>query len=92
MNFTAPCSFNTAEWRLIGRLLRCSPREYQIVRGVFDGKSDAAIASQLGISRNTVRTYVTRLYHKVGVRDRCELLRCVFGAYQMLPTRGAFVG
>ncbi len=81
------CSFSPARWRSIGRVLGLCPREFQIVRGVFDGKGDARMARELGISRSTVRTYVTRLHQKLGVHDRHELLLCVFGAYQRLEDR-----
>lgn len=36
------------------------------------GKGDVAIASELGVSVSTVRTYLTRLYRDNGLANRAE--------------------
>jgi DNA-binding CsgD family transcriptional regulator len=72
------------QWRLMRLSLRLSARELQIVQCIFDGQIEAAIALRLGISAHTVHTYMRRLYRKLGVRDRCELLVRVFAAYLSL--------
>ena len=74
-------------WRLIAASLRLSTRELQIVQCVFDGANEATVARELGISCHTVHTYVRRLYRKLGVRDRCELLIQVFASYMSLDRR-----
>ena len=61
-------------WADIGRTLALSSREMEIVRAVFDDKTEAAIASDLGISPHTVHTHVDRLHRKLGVTDRTQLI------------------
>ena len=66
------------EWQVVRKTLRLSDREFQIVRAAFDGLREPAIARELGISTHTVHTYVTRMYCKLGVSDRSQLLLQVF--------------
>jgi len=47
-----------------------SPREREILDLICDDMDDAAIAGRLGLSRNTVRNHVARLYAKIGVNRR----------------------
>ena len=49
-----------------------SPRQYQVLALVADGRSDKEIASQLGVSRSTVKTYLSRLYRYYGLRNRAQ--------------------
>ena len=73
--------FTEAQWRSIGRDLHLSGRELQIVQCVFKGESEAAIGQELGMSVHTVHTHVRRLYGKLGVSDRCQLLLEICAAY-----------
>ena len=61
--------FSEQEWAKIGRSLKLSGRELQLVRGMFDDSTDFAIADDLGISPHTVHTHCKRSYHKLGVTD-----------------------
>jgi PAS domain S-box-containing protein len=47
-------------------------REREVLRHIAQGRSDTAIAEQLGLSRNTVRNHVARVYAKVGAHNRSE--------------------
>ncbi len=73
-----------AEWRAIARRLNLSKREVEVVQGIFDGEKVASIALKLGISHHTVNTHVERLYQKLGVGNRCQLLTRIFAAYLSL--------
>ena len=66
--------FNAAVWSCIARRLSLSERELQIVQGVFDDAHQDAIAKELGISSHTVHTHLERLYHKLHVTSRVELV------------------
>jgi len=66
--------FSERSWVVIGRSLKLSGRELQLVRGVFDDSTDFAIAAELGISPHTVHTHCKRSYRKLGVSDRAELI------------------
>ena len=52
-----------------------TPRERDVLRAIGVGTlSDKDIASQLGISRHTVKTHVSRILSKTGLHRREELL------------------
>ncbi len=72
---------SSQEWSQIGDELCLSPRELQIVRRVFDDHKELAIASQLGISRHTVHTYLERIYRKLEVKSRVQLVVHVMSEY-----------
>lgn len=73
--------FEEDDWRGIQTELALSPRELEIVQGFFEDRSEMAMARQLGISEHTVHTYVRRIYSKLGVTSRCQLLLCVMEIY-----------
>jgi DNA-binding NarL/FixJ family response regulator len=62
------------EWQAIAGRLNLSPRELQIVRCVFDDRKEKAIAAELAISSHTVHTHLVRLYRKLRVASRIELI------------------
>ena len=66
--------FSEQAWTEIARSLALSPRELQIVRGVFDDRTEFAIASDLRMSPHTVHTHIHRLHQKLGVADRVEVI------------------
>ncbi|NLT31458.1 MAG: response regulator transcription factor [Propionibacterium sp.] len=47
-------------------------REFQVFTELARGKSNAEIAGTLYLSEGTVKTYVTRLLNKLGLRDRVQ--------------------
>lgn len=49
-------------------------REYEILRRVAMGETNPEIAEVLGLSRNTVKTYLQRTLEKLGARNRVEAL------------------
>ncbi|WP_343219022.1 LuxR C-terminal-related transcriptional regulator [Candidatus Palauibacter scopulicola] len=70
--------FRDQEWRVLIDRLGLSSREAEITQRVFDDLGTATIARDLGLAPSTVRTYLKRLYRKLGVRSRGELLILVF--------------
>jgi len=74
MPFTGRELMSSAAWRDLAHALNLSPREACIVQSVFDDRSELAIAHELGISSHTVHTHFERLYHKLGVASRVELV------------------
>lgn len=73
--------FRDQEWRALVDRLGLSPREAEITQRVFDGLGEAAIARDLGLAPSTVHTYLRRLYRKLDVKSRGELLTLVFLAF-----------
>lgn len=51
-----------------------TPREQEVVTLVGHGLSNAEIAQQLGVSRTTAKTHVSRAMTKVHARDRAQLV------------------
>ncbi|HEX9066290.1 MAG TPA: response regulator transcription factor [Streptosporangiaceae bacterium] len=54
--------------------LALSPRETEVLRYLRDGMSIPAIALALYISPSTAKTYVARLYDKLGAANRAQAL------------------
>jgi len=65
--------FSKQAWDKVGRGLRLSRRERDILHGMFDGLTESAIATRLRISLHTVHTHVERLHHKLGVTHQVVL-------------------
>jgi len=55
-------------------------REYEIVRHAALGMRNVEIARRLLISEVTVKTHLTSVFHKLGIRDRVQLARYAISA------------
>lgn len=66
--------------------LKLSYRERQIAAGLALGLSDKELAAQIGISTNTIRTHLKRLYVGLGVRNRTQAV-AVLAAYEADSSR-----
>jgi len=62
------------------RLAELSDREEEVLRLLAEGRSNAEIGRELFISEATVKTHVTRVLAKLGVRDRVQ---AVITAYEL---------
>lgn len=81
--------FVPGEWRSLASCLGLSPRECGVVRAVFDGDSEKRTAERLGLSPHTVHTYLWRIYRKLRVQSREELLVRVFAEFRSLPKKSS---
>jgi len=60
-----------------------TPREDQVVSLVAEGIGNREIAEQLGVKENTVKKSLLRIYDKVGVSNRVELVLYVLSHRSM---------
>lgn len=54
-------------------------RERQVLDWISEGKTNAAIADKLGLSPLTIKTHCQKILRKLGVKNRCEAVRKVYG-------------
>jgi DNA-binding CsgD family transcriptional regulator len=66
--------FSADTWEAIACSLKLSGQELRFVRGVFDDYTERAIADTLKVSAHTVHTHSQRLYRKLHVADRTNLV------------------
>jgi DNA-binding NarL/FixJ family response regulator len=52
-----------------------TPRETEIVRHVANGMRNAQVAQSLSISESTVKTHLNKVFQKLNLRDRVQLIR-----------------
>jgi DNA-binding NarL/FixJ family response regulator len=52
---------------------RLTPRELDVVRGIANSESNKDIARHLGLSEQTVKNYLRRIFEKLNVANRVEL-------------------
>jgi DNA-binding NarL/FixJ family response regulator len=55
------------------RLSALTTREIQIASAVAEGRGNREIATQLGITEQTVKNHLTSIFEKVGVASRLQL-------------------
>ena len=55
-------------------MLQLSPQQATILGLIFRGHKDKQIASEMGLNRYTIRTYLKRVFDRVGVEDRMGLV------------------
>jgi DNA-binding CsgD family transcriptional regulator len=55
--------------------LGISARELEVLHLVSDGNSNKDIAGHLGVSPNTIKTHIARLFNKLEAKRRTEAIR-----------------
>lgn len=71
--------FSGQDWARLKEELGLPPRQADVLRCVLRGMADKQIAVTTGISVNTVRCHLRRMFDKFGSNDRIELILCMFG-------------
>lgn len=71
------------------RLARLTERERQIVECLRHGQRNGLIASTMGVSESTVKHHLTRVFSKLGVESRAQLVRCLTEQTAKLSAKSA---
>ncbi|MFZ0477733.1 MAG: response regulator transcription factor [Terriglobales bacterium] len=76
MHYVADALSEVSTLRVVnssGRTL-LTPREEQVVALVADGLTNRHVAVELGLSEHTIKKYLLRIFDKVGISSRVELV------------------
>jgi DNA-binding NarL/FixJ family response regulator len=96
-SFTAPgLAAALSRRRRLQERLALSQRETEMLRLLSDGMSIPAISAAMCVSQSTAKTYVARLYKKLGAANRAQALmaavRCsLIGSDEDAPAGVAFI-
>jgi DNA-binding NarL/FixJ family response regulator len=65
-------------WEEIAIKLKLSPMHKRIVEKILQNRCDKQIVTDIRIGHSTLRTHITRIFHRLKVQDRLELVLLVF--------------
>lgn len=76
-------------WATVAHALKVSAREWQVIALILEDHKESAIAVKLAISAHTVHVYLRRVFHKLHVNSRAQLVLKVLQTCHRLNTTDA---
>ncbi len=79
-------SLKPLEIRRTGGMALLTPRERDVVRLAAEGMRNQEISLKLSLSEHTVRNYLLRIFDKLGISSRVELVLYAFSSVEGITT------
>lgn len=74
--------FTPREWEAIAQRLWLTPQQTRILGLLLQVQRDKDISREMGINVWTVRAHLTKIFRKLGVADRVELVLLIFATHK----------
>jgi len=65
---------SSSDWKRVAKRVALPPRQLEIAQQIMQGCGDRQIAERLGVKVPTVRTHLGRMYAKLKVQNRSQLI------------------
>lgn len=87
LRFTDPASVRQMDKSVLQRQFGFTPAEATLAADVLAGRDLTAIAARRGITSNTARAHLRRIFEKTGTRRQAELMRLLLLCPQLIAVR-----